>query len=271
MSHASKELGITRGAVGQNIRELEKQLGVTLFVPYKKGVAPTSEATDIYPSIKKATEQIIETESKLGTLNSASTGIIKMVVHSWFAKNYLDNYLPIFCAEYPKIQIQIFQDDGLQMLKNKKIDFIIDFDVLFANTDIKQKVLLKETFYDNLVASKDFLAKSNLTKEMKKKDLQKLPIIARAEVWQEYKKQFSEPIDTVINVPNIDAVYSMVKKSMGIGVLGQTQYQELNDLDIVELNVEDLEILTASVSCGYENLSRPAKTFIDGLIKFCQA
>jgi len=270
MSHASQALGISRVAVGKNIRELGNQLGVILFTPCKRGVVPTAEAISMYPQIKKVTEIIAETENNLNALNNDSTGTIKMVVHGWFAKHYLDKYLIVFYKKYPKIQIQFFQDEGLYMLKNKKIDFFIDFDILFQGVDIKTKRVLSETFYDNFVASKSFLDKHNLTKDMTKEDLSRLPIIARPEAWQEYKKQFTEPVTTIINVPTVDVVYQYVKKDMGVGVFGRTQQKEVNDSNIVELKIQDFEYLTSTVSCFYENLSRHAKTFIDGLIEFCK-
>ena len=67
MSHSATELGVTRAAIGQNIRELENQLGTKLFTPDKRGVIPTAEAVKIYPSIKKVTQIIHETESDLST------------------------------------------------------------------------------------------------------------------------------------------------------------------------------------------------------------
>ena len=193
-----------------------------------------------------------------------------MEVNSWLVKNYLDKYLPIFYAKYPKVKIQLFDGNGLQMLKDKQVDFVIDYSAVLKSPDIKIKPLLKEVFLDSFVATKDFLAKHKLGNEITKNDLLKLPIIARAEIWQFYQEQFGESVCNVINVPSVIDVYSMMKKSIGIGVFGHTQYKELNDPSIVELKVKDLTLMTATVVCGYNSLSRPAQAFIDGLIKLFQ-
>ena len=58
ISKASEELHVSQPAISKSIKNLENQLGGTLFVRTKRGVNLTEEGKEFYKYIKQAIEYI---------------------------------------------------------------------------------------------------------------------------------------------------------------------------------------------------------------------
>jgi len=266
LHRAAEILGVSRSAVGQNIKELNNQLGVILFTSTRKGVIPTSEANNLYPNIKNAITAIVESENSLQEFNSESGGIIKIAMTNSVLDLCIKDYLKEFCTKYPKVSIEFFGRDSMDLLKQGKIDFIIELDFFFKNQDIKTIDLFKLSSI--FVVTKDFLIRHNLKSTMTKDDLMMLPIITQRESWFE----FFGSTERFIISPSSDLTYIMAKNSLGVGFYCKELLDKTNDPDLVALNIKDITLPTAKVVCGYNNsLSRPARAFIDGLLNFVMA
>ena len=272
MNRVAQTLNVSRALIGQRIKELSNQLGVTLFTPHQKGVIPTGEANNLYPLIKNALTLITEAESGLKSFTSDSTGIIKIAMSNTHIELYVKDYIKEFLIQYPKIQLEIFDNDGIDMLKAGKIDFVLNWEYLFKGTVFRTTKLFSIT--DVFIASREFLCKHGLSKNISKGEFLKLPIIMH----QESSGEFLRNLDTgikphVIKMATNDMVYSLTKSGIGIGwhcneVLDKAYS---SDTDIVRLNIRDVSQQAFNAVCGYnKTLSQPARVFVDGLIKFCK-
>ena len=267
LHRASEVLNISREAIRQNIKELSNQLNTSLFNSNNKGVEPTELAKSLYPEIKNALEIIAQTEK---SLNNKTQSTIKMSVHNLFIKYYLNDYLKDFYAKYPNIQLEFQKGNGTDLLSNNKVDFIIDANYSL-DTNFKFIRLFPEKSNSHFVASKDLLKKHGLTKDIKKEDLLKLPIIEREDILPIYQKFLNtNQTPTFIKVPSSDIIFSMVKNGVGIGCFAQWLIENANDPEIVKLNISDITLPSLELVCCYKKtLSKPAQVFIDGLLAFC--
>jgi len=268
---ASELLGVSPSAVLQNIKELSNQLGAVLFNSKNRGVEPTNEADELYPQMKKAVNLISATENKFEKFDNESTGVIKIATNSWFAKIYLNNYLKKFCSAYPKVQLEIIQSEDISLLKQKKLDCIIDIDSLFYGTDFKTIDMLGKELEYSFVASREYTKIHGLDKPITKTELSKRPIIERSVSWTNYRNKWlgADFTPLEIKIQTAEQAISMLKNSIGIACFNNLILKDLNDPDIVKLQIKDLLLPRGKLVCAYVNLTRPAKTFIDGLLKFC--
>lgn len=62
ISTAAKVLGLKQPTVTHNIKELEKTLGVILFIPHARGVTPTIAATKLYKYAKAGIDAFMKGE-----------------------------------------------------------------------------------------------------------------------------------------------------------------------------------------------------------------
>src|SRR5947209_4540515 len=62
---AASELNVTQTAISHQIRRLEDQLGIKLFIRQNRGLALTQEAQDYLPSVRAAFEDLQRATERL--------------------------------------------------------------------------------------------------------------------------------------------------------------------------------------------------------------
>ena len=274
INRAAELLGVSRPAVSQNIRELGDQLGFTLFNAHSKGVEPTDEAKTLYETISKVVAMIADVEDRLQVYNSECSGTINAAVHSWFARCYVDAYIKEFRAKYPKVRLVLSQEENVDLLKQRKLDFIFNFDYLFMYENLHTVDMFNKIIKGHFVASKNYAKEHGLDKPITKAELVKHPLIDRKEPLQKYWSLSNDHVsfETIIEIQTEGQIPSMVKRGVGISMLNKPALMDLNDPDIVELDVTDYVLPTARLVCAHNTpLSKPAQIFLDGLLKFCRA
>jgi len=265
MHRASETLGISRAAVGQNIKELGNQLGITLFTPHRRGVEPTPEAQNLYPSIRTAVDSIINAESTIDIFDTQSHGIIKIAFPSSTAELFINEYLQEFRRKYPNVRLELSRGDSIELLRQKKMDIVIDLDYFFADAEIKTLDLF--TVYSTFAATKKFLTTHNLSLNLTKDELLALPIVVYSKTWDYlFKRLDTETEPSIIRTNSTDLNFSIMKNSIAVGYLGYYRKELLNDTDLVELNISGINIPAAKMVCGYnKNPTRATQAFIEGL------
>ena len=258
-------LEISSVAVGQNIRELSNQLGVTLFNSHRKGTEPTAEADRLYPKIKKAIEAIIEAEDALDIHDSKT---IRMAMASTAIEFFVRLYLKEFYKRHPDIKLEIFKSEALDIHKQRELDFIMEMDI-FVDKSFKYKSKVFE-IRGGLVASREFLAENNLSDRMTKEQLVKLPLICRDALWADLQKNIGADKDLIMTkTPSVDVTISMVKDSIGVGYVAKEIIAKLGNPDLVSLEVEGVAFQNYSAICAHNKpLSKHAKVFVDGFKEY---
>ena len=267
---AAEELSVSPSAVLQNIKELSNQLGIVLFTASRKGVEPTDDAKNLYSQIKKSTETILVVENKFKTSKNDFGGVVRIAAHSLFAKNQVFGYLKEFNTKYPTIQIEIVASGDVSLIKQKKLDFIIDWDWLFRGTDLVLTDLLDKSFRQYFVATKQYLKEHNLEQKITKAGLEKQPIIERSELMEKFCKYVVTDFTPLeINTQAGEQIFETVNKSLGIGFFSELVLKSFYNPEIVRLSVTDMKIPPAKLVCAHVgNLSASAQAFLDGFVKF---
>ena len=130
ITKASMHLNISQPAISKSIKNLENQLGGSLFIRTKKGVVLTEEGKELYYYIKQAIEFINNGENKFTDLINLKTGCIKIGTSTTIAKEFLLPYLEIFHEKYPSIDIKIITGISNELISKLKYGLI---DILFLN------------------------------------------------------------------------------------------------------------------------------------------
>jgi len=96
ISKAAEELLISQPAVTWQIKSLEDQLGITLFIRTKKGVILTDEGKVLFNYVKNGVESFINGENALTNLKNLDYGIIRIGASTTVSKHVLMPYLEFF-------------------------------------------------------------------------------------------------------------------------------------------------------------------------------
>ena len=275
MHKAANILGITRAAVSHNMKELSKQLGVELFISSNKGVVLTNEAINIYPIIKDGVESFTLAESITSKLNDENKTSVKMAISGTSVEILINRYVKEFDAKYPKIRLEISDLKDIDLVKQQQEDFVNS-----SKRTINQSLKAINLYTTNpiFLASKDFLKKHELTNTISKDLLFKFPVIVhKGTIWAEQCKQECEKDDPsmIRLVASSNMIYSMSQDSIGIGLISRETLGLLGGIkgtNLVPLNVDGITFKAVQIVCGYNKaLTRPARTFVDGFLKFCKS
>lgn len=176
VTKAAGELAISQPAVSQALKQLERQLEVTLFYRAAKGVKLTSEGELLYSYVEKGYEQIELGVKKVRELQNLELGEIRIGASDMTLQYYLLPYLEKFHEQYPEIKVTVTNaptPETLNFLKEGRIDFGI------VSTPFPEMADLKVTpvreIEDVFVAGRKFIAYKNKTLDLQ--ELEKLPLI----------------------------------------------------------------------------------------------
>jgi LysR family glycine cleavage system transcriptional activator len=116
-------MGVTSGAVSQQIRLLEERTGVNLFRRTRYGVELTEEGANVYPALLRAFAQI---EASLTTLEASSqrqtltVSTLPSLAASWRGPR-----LGGVMAQNPEIEVRVEASPGLTNLHGGRVDIAL--------------------------------------------------------------------------------------------------------------------------------------------------
>ena len=232
---AAEELFVSQPAVSQAIRQLETQLGVTLFNRTHNGMELSAQGGKlIFKQVEQALKLLGEAENTLTEKQSAATGTIKIGATDAIFSHVLVDKVVKFNEKYPAVKIELITGttpETLMHLKENKCDLafvnlpIDDKDVNFTGTVAH----LSDVF----VAGKKF---ANLKGEkVDLADLQQYPLLmienntVARKALSDYTKTLGIRLNPDVEVENWDLMLKFAVAGLGIGCVPREYAQSLLD------------------------------------------
>jgi LysR family glycine cleavage system transcriptional activator len=120
---AAHRLGVTPGAVSQQVRLLEARSGVALFKRERHGVRLTKAGARIHPNLLRAFEQIEAALEELETVNLRRSLTISAMPS--FAASWLVPRLGRFTERHPDIEVRVEASSSPADLTRDRVDVAI--------------------------------------------------------------------------------------------------------------------------------------------------
>ena len=246
ITKASEELNISQPAISKAIKNLEDQLGGTLFVRTKRGVILTEEGKEFYKYIKQAIEYINNAESKFTDLINLETGSIRIGISTTLTKEFLLPYLEEFHEKYPNIDIQIdtnVSSELLHKLRNGLLDIVI-LHMIDKNYGDDVEIIKCKKVTDCFAVNKKY--KDLVGKEISIKELKNYPLILQPK--GSNTRRFLDNLakeNNVVLTPSMElAGYTLVveftKIGLGIGYINEDYSKKLLDnKELFKLNLKE--------------------------------
>ena len=141
--NAAQELSVTPGAVSHQIKALEGELGVVLFLRQHRGVELTSEGQALFETLSSSFRQISRQLARVRKDNEADTvtvGSTTAVAALWLSPTIIE-----FWRDHPDINVH-------QVTQDRPIENTDDFDFFICYGRAKNPSLLHTPLYrDQLV------------------------------------------------------------------------------------------------------------------------
>lgn len=104
---AAAALAIQESSISRRIRDLEDELGASLFVRYAGGVRLTVAGREFLRNARHALRQIDIGVTKVAAVGRAEQGLVKVGIFSSLASGFLFDLLRAFGSRHPKVQVDI--------------------------------------------------------------------------------------------------------------------------------------------------------------------
>ncbi|MCZ0749018.1 LysR family transcriptional regulator [Vibrio parahaemolyticus] len=119
---AASEMGVTRAALSQHVKGLEKQLQVRLLNRTTRNMSLTEEGQRLLDTLHPSLSNIEQALNSLNDLHIEPAGLIRISVSRTAARLLIEPHLGEFLSRYPKIRLELLMDDGLTNIVAEGMD-----------------------------------------------------------------------------------------------------------------------------------------------------
>lgn len=269
ISKTAARLYVSQPAISYSLKELENQLGYTLFYRNSKGIEPTLEAKELYSYISTAFNILNDAEEHIKNLNNLNIGCIRIGTPSHIGVFYLANYIADFRKIYPGIRFEIIcksTADMVEMLETRKLDIIVDTLPINTKKDVTKITLSKmqNCFAYNKTIMKDV----NINKV---EDLKDYPLILPSATssirlkLDEYMESHNTKLSPILESWTTEIMLEMVREGVGIGYFVKNVIDTQTDKDSFEVLTFDGNLPAIDVCCVYieDFLTTATRKFVD--------
>lgn len=271
VSKAAIKLCISQPAVSQNIKQLENEIGFSLFVRTNKGVKLTNEGKEVYSYCKNIFKQVDLLNQTLQDLSTLEAGILNIGASDTICKYYLIDILKQFEELYPKIRYRVTNcttNESLNLLKQREVD------IAFVHTPIPNNDL---NYYNCLRLDDVFVCSYDFDDSNIKclEDLTKYRTLLLEDsshsrrVLDNNLLKYNIKLKPKFELASLDLLIEFCKKNMGIICVAKQYIQkELNNKELKIINLKE-SLDTRYISLAYDNeyISNAAKKLLQFIRK----
>lgn len=232
LTKAAQELYISQPAVSQAIKQLENQLGTSLFNRTHRGMDLSAAGGKlIFNQVEEALKLLDDAENKLMELKTIASGTIRIGATDSIFAHVLSDKIAQYNEKYPDVKLELISSTSpytIGQLKEGRCD------IAFVNLPLEDSEV---RFYgtithlsDIFVAGKKF--ESLKDEEVPLKRLQELPLLMIEEntvarmALAKYTGTLGIQLIPDIEVANWDLMLKLAVKGMGVGCIPREYCKE---------------------------------------------
>ena len=272
ISRTANKLYVSQPAISYSLKELESQLGYTLFYRNSKGIEPTLEAKELYSYISTAFNILNDAEEHIKNLNSLNIGCIRIGTPSHIGIFYLSNYIADFRKIYPGIKFEIVcksTSDMVDMLETRKLDLIVDTLPINSKKDVMKVTLAK--LHNCFAYNKNIMKDVNINKVQ---DLANYPLILPSATssirlkLDEYMESQNMKLMPILESWTTEMMIEMVRRGVGVGYFVKNVIDTQEDKEDFEVITFDESLPAVDVCCVYidDFLTTATRKFVELLV-----
>lgn len=246
LTKAAEELYISQPAVSQSVKQLENQLGITLFNRTHRGMELSAQGgKTIFADVEHALQLLNQAENRITEMKASATGTLRIGASDTIFEYFLADKIVDFHERFPAVKIELMADltpTTIEKLKAKHCD------VAFVNLPITVDHELD--LYGNCMRLHDIFVTSAKYKELTEGKislaaLKKYPLImmepnavARRAV-NHFLESVGVDLQPSIEVGSWDLMKRLVAQGMGLGIIPREYAsKQLEEGSLYEVRVD---------------------------------
>lgn len=143
---AAEQLGYTQAGISYIIGNMEKELGLSLFVREHDGVRLSAEGEELLPHLTQLDNWERQFRQKVNELKDLERGTIRVQIFDSISIHWIPSIIKKFHDDYPGIRIELVsEEDSMraeEMVKNQEVD--CGFFLTNVRSDISTFPLIEE-------------------------------------------------------------------------------------------------------------------------------
>ena len=249
-TRAAEVLSLTQPAVSHHIKQLENELGITIF-SRKKGDLKLTSAGEIVVKYALRINAVYDRMKEVLSDRENNIERLRIGITHTAESNIIAEVLAKYGNDNPDIIITIITDsikNLYTMLENYEIDFAI-VEGISGNSEINS-VLLDTDYLVCAVANENPLAQQSIVtiEELKKQRLiLRLPMSGTVNLFISSLESINRSIDefnVILEVDNIDTIKTLIRKNLGVSILPKsTCMDEVGKQKMTILPIENLSMI----------------------------
>jgi LysR family transcriptional regulator, regulator for metE and metH len=272
MTKAADALFLTQSALSHHVKELEKNLGITVFERRNKKMWLTEVGRQLLASSDVIKSELIKLEDKINKLKTGNTGTIRISTECYTTYSWLPKLVRQFNEKYPRLSIKVVTEataNTTQFLQNGQLDIAFTSREKLPNSDLNYTHLFKDELKvivhkDHPLAAlpfiepKDFEGQTLLVYDYDDKDLDILQFILMPAGIQ---------LAELIKMPLSEIIIEMVKANFGITVMANWLVAPLLTKNLVSIPLNHTFAFREWNLVSYKNDNKVHQKFIDFAVK----
>ncbi|MBE5746561.1 MAG: LysR family transcriptional regulator [Clostridiales bacterium] len=246
LTRAAEELYISQPAVSQSVKQLENQLGVSLFNRTHRGMELSAQGGKlIFDEVERALGLLNEAENRIAQTKMSATGTIRIGASDTIFEYFLADKIVDFHERFPAVKIELMADftpDTVEKLKADRCD------IAFVNLPINVDPELE--LYGNCMRLNDIFIVGEKYKELAEgkislAQLKKYPIImmdkntVSRHAIDNFLRTVGVELAPSIEVGSWDLMKRLVLHGMGVGIIPREYAtRRLGTGELLEINTD---------------------------------
>ncbi len=113
ITRAAEEMGVSRAALSQNLKALERQLGVRLLHRTTRDMSLTEAGQQLFDTLRPTLDTIEGAVNGLNELRGVPSGLVRLNTSRLAYRALIEPHLAEFCHRYPRVKLEVVMADGL--------------------------------------------------------------------------------------------------------------------------------------------------------------
>ncbi len=239
-SEAAKSLCVNQSSFSQYIKQLEDELGVSLFNRNSHEVTLTEAGEELLPYAKKVVADAENCKTRMDDLMDMKCGTLNIGVTHSFSVATTETVLR-FKKKFPNVKVNIYyrtMEDLMTMLMERKVDFVLSYRPIDCPRQIESHILFEDCLSAVVRADHSLAHKKSVTIL----ELAKYPMVLPAK-----GLQARSVLDEIVSVKNVNLdvrietnlvspLIRLVREGNLISVLSHSALEDERDLKSVPVD-----------------------------------
>ncbi|HEY4547473.1 MAG TPA: LysR family transcriptional regulator [Pedomonas sp.] len=183
-SAVARARNVAPSVISRAIAALEAELGTLLFYRTTRKIAPTEAATMLALEIEQHLDALRSLRTTVADMADEPSGLLRVSASHSFGIRHLSRAIPAFCAQFPKVRIQLSLTDQLVDIIGDRFDLALRHGPL-ADSSLIVRPIIRTRYH--VCASPAYLAATGAPSdpsEISNRDCLTFPLPGFSDIWR---------------------------------------------------------------------------------------